>query len=64
MQQLWKKLLQTLTEKINGTVMMIGKRIYFNKNKKSLKSKDDNKISLDKKINCMINIMLDFQSNR
>ena len=48
MQQLWKKLLQTLTEKINGTVMMIGKRIYFNKNKKSLKSKDNENISDDK----------------
>ena len=38
MQQLWPKILETFPEQINGTFMMLCKRIYFDKNKKSLKS--------------------------
>ena len=45
------KILQTLPEQINGTFMILGKRIYFDKNKRSLKSKDNNNISADKEIN-------------
>ena len=33
MQQLWPKLLQTLPEQINETLMMLGRWIYFYKNK-------------------------------
>ena len=48
MKQLWPKLLQKFPEQINGTFTMLGKRIYFDKNKKSLKSKDNENISDDK----------------
>ena len=38
MQKLWPKILETLPEQINGAFMMLCKRIYFDRNKKSLKS--------------------------
>ena len=50
MQQLWPKILQNIPEQINETFMMLGKRIYFDKNKKLLKSNDGNNISVDKSI--------------
>ena len=50
-QHLWLKLPQTSPEKINGKFIMLGKRIYFDKNKKSLKNKDDKNIPSDKSIN-------------
>ena len=50
MQQLWPKNLQTLSEQINGLSMMLVKQIYFDKNKKSLKIKDNKKISDNKTI--------------
>ena len=48
--QLWPKLLQILLEQINGTFMMLGKRIYIDKNKKSLKINDDKNTSVNKSI--------------
>ena len=50
MQQLWPKLIQIFPGQINGTFMMLGKQIYFDKNKKLLKSKDNKNISSDKAI--------------
>ena len=50
MKQLWLKILQKLTEQTNGTFLMLSKRINFEINKKSLKSKDDNNISSNKSI--------------
>ena len=50
LQQLWPKLIETLPGKINGTFMMLVKRIYFDKNKKSLKIKDNKNISADRAI--------------
>ena len=51
MQQLWPEILQTFPYQINGTFMMLGKWIYFDKNKKSLESKDNKNITADKSIN-------------
>ena len=39
-----------MPEQINGTFMMLGRQIYFDKNKKLIKSRDNKNISDDKSI--------------
>ena len=50
MQKLCKKLLQTFPGQINGKFMMLGKWMYFDKNKQPPKIKDNKNISSSKAI--------------
>ena len=50
MQKLWTKLLQTFPGQINGKFMMLGKWMYFDKNKQPPKIKDNKNISSSKAI--------------